>query len=235
MLLEVKDITVHYGKSTALDGVTLSVPEGGVVGIVGANGSGKSTILKAISGLVPLTAGEIWFDGHRIDGMKTLEIVKLGVVHVPEGRWLFPHLSVFVNLQLGATLRRDKEGIESDLEKVFTRFPRLRERRNQKAGTLSGGEQEMLAIGRGLMAKPRLLMMDEPSLGLAPMMVRNVGEVIKEINQTGVSVLLVEQNVPLAMSTATVGYALRTGQVVVQGDMETMQLSETVKKAYMGG
>lgn len=235
MLLEVKQITVHYGKSKALDGVSLQVPENTVVGIVGANGSGKSTILKAISGLVSLSSGEIWFDGRRIDGLRTLDIVKLGIVHVPEGRWLFPHLSVLVNLQLGATLRRDKEGIQRDLEMVFARFPRLWERRKQKAGTLSGGEQEMLAIARGLMANPRLLLMDEPSLGLAPLVVKQVGEVIKEINEKGVSVLLVEQNVPLVMSTARLGYALQTGRVVVEGPMENLRLTDAVKKAYLGG
>jgi branched-chain amino acid transport system ATP-binding protein len=235
MLLEVKNITVHYGKSKALDDVSLNISEGSIVGIVGANGSGKSTVLKAISALVPLSAGEIWFQNKRIDGIKVIDIVKLGIVHVPEGRWLFPHLSVLVNLQLGASLRRDKESIDSDLKMIYERFPRLQERRNQKAGTLSGGEQEMLAIGRGLMAKPKLLLMDEPSLGLAPLMVKSVGEVIKDINKTGVSVLLVEQNVPLAMGVATTGYAMQTGRVVVEGDMDRMRLSDTVKKAYLGG
>jgi branched-chain amino acid transport system ATP-binding protein len=235
MLLEVKNITVHYGKSKALDDVSVNISEGSIVGIVGANGSGKSTVLKAISALVPLSAGEIWFQNKRIDGMKIIDIVKLGIVHVPEGRWLFPHLSVLVNLQLGASLRRDKESIDSDLKMIYERFPRLQERRNQKAGTLSGGEQEMLAIGRGLMAKPKLLLMDEPSLGLAPLMVKSVGEVIKDINKTGVSVLLVEQNVPLAMGVATTGYAMQTGRVVVEGDMDRMRLSDTVKKAYLGG
>jgi branched-chain amino acid transport system ATP-binding protein len=235
MLLEVKEITVHYGKSIALDDISLEVAEGAVVSIIGANGAGKSTILKALSGLVPLTSGEIWFQGRRIDGMTTTEIVKLGIVQIPEGRRLFPHLTVLSNLQLGASLRKDREGINRDLGKVFERFPILRERRNQKAGTLSGGEQQMLAIARGLMADPKLLLMDEPSLGLAPIVVEELGEVIKDINQAGVSVLLVEQNVPLALGVASMGYALQTGRVVIEGDIDKIRSSDTVKRAYLGG
>jgi len=235
MLLEVKNITVHYGKSIALDDISLEVAEGSVVSIIGANGAGKSTILKALSGLVPLTSGEIWFQGKRIDGMKTTDIVKLGIVQIPEGRHLFPHLTVLVNLQLGASLRKDREGINKDLDEVFERFPILRERRNQKAGTLSGGEQQMLAIARGLMAKPKLLLMDEPSLGLAPIVVEELSEVIKDINQAGVSVLLVEQNVPLALGVASMGYALQTGRVVIEGDIAKIKSSDTVKRAYLGG
>jgi branched-chain amino acid transport system ATP-binding protein len=234
MLLEVKNITVHYGKSVALDDVSLEVAEGAVVSIIGANGAGKSTILKAISGLVPLTSGEIWFLGQRIDGTPTTDIVKLGIVHIPEGRHLFPYLTVLSNLKLGASLRKDKEGINKDLEGVFERFPRLKERRNQQAGTLSGGEQQMLAIGRGLMAKPRLLLMDEPSLGLAPIVIEELGEVIKDINQGGVSVLLVEQNVSLALGIANRGYALQTGRVVLEGDIEEFRSAEAVKRAYLG-
>jgi branched-chain amino acid transport system ATP-binding protein len=235
MLLEVKEITVHYGKSIALDDISLEVAEGAVVSIIGANGAGKSTILKALSGLVPLTSGEIWFQGRQIDGMTTTEIVKLGIVQIPEGRWLFPHLTVLSNLQLGASLRKDREGINRDLDGVFERFPILRERRNQKAGTLSGGEQQMLAIARGLMADPKLLLMDEPSLGLAPIVVEELGEVIKDINQAGVSVLLVEQNVPLALGVASMGYALQTGRVVIEGDIDKIRSSDTVKRAYLGG
>jgi branched-chain amino acid transport system ATP-binding protein len=235
MLLEVKEITVHYGKSIALDDISLEVAEGAVVSIIGANGAGKSTILKALSGLVPLTSGEIWFQGRQIDGMTTTEIVKLGIVQIPEGRRLFPHLTVLSNLQLGASLRKDREGINRDLGKVFERFPRLQERRNQKAGTLSGGEQQMLAIARGLMADPKLLLMDEPSLGLAPIVVEELGEVIKDINQAGVSVLLVEQNVPLALGVASMGYALQTGRVVIEGDIDKIRSSDTVKRAYLGG
>lgn len=235
MMLEVKNITVHYGKSVALDNVSLEVAEGSVVSLIGANGAGKSTLLKALSGLVPLTAGEIWFLGKRIDGLETIEPVKLGLVHIPEGRRLFPYLTVLSNLKLGASLRKDSTAIKRDMDGVFERFPILRERRNQQAGTMSGGEQQMLAIARGLMAKPRLLLMDEPSLGLAPVMVNEVGRVIKDINQGGVSVLLVEQNVPLALGVASRGYALQTGRVVLEGDINEFRSAETVKKAYLGG
>jgi branched-chain amino acid transport system ATP-binding protein len=234
MLLEVRNITVCYGKSIALNNVSLEVAEGSVVSIVGANGSGKSTILKVLSGLVPLSSGEIWFQDRRIDGFQTMDIVKQGIVHIPEGRWLFPHLTVLVNLQLGASLRKDREEIKNDLQRIFELFPRLKERRNQKAGTLSGGEQQMVAIARGLMAKPRLLLMDEPSLGLAPIMVIHLGDVIKDINRAGVSVLLVEQNVPLALGVATKGYALQIGKVVLDGDIEKIKSSDIVKRAYLG-
>jgi len=234
MLLSVKHISVHYGKSIALDDVSLEVAEGSVVSIIGANGAGKSTILRALSGLTPLTSGEIWFLDKRIDGLDIPNIVKLGIVHIPEGRWLFPHLSVLSNLKLGASLRNDRMAIKQDMEKAFERFPRLRERHSQKAGTLSGGEQQMLAIARGLMAKPKLLLMDEPSLGLAPIMVELLGEVIRDMNQTGVSVLLVEQNVPLALGTATKGYALQTGRIVLKGDVNKIKSSDIVKRAYLG-
>lgn len=235
MMLEVKNITVHYGKSVALNHVSLEVAEGSVVSLIGANGAGKSTLLKALSGLVPLTEGEIWFLGKRIDGLESIEPVKLGLVHIPEGRRLFPYLTVLSNLKLGASLRKDSAAINRDMDEVFERFPILRERRNQQAGTMSGGEQQMLAIARGLMAKPRLLLMDEPSLGLAPVMVNEVGRVIKDINQGGVSVLLVEQNVPLALGVAGRGYALQTGRVVLEGDINEFRSAETVKKAYLGG
>ena len=235
MLLEVKNITLHYGKSIALDDISLEVTEGAVVSIIGANGSGKSTILRAISGLAPLTSGDIWFRGRRIDGVATTEIVKLGVIHIPEGRHLFPHLTVLSNLKLGASLRKDKDGINKDMDGVFKHFPILWDRRNQKAGTLSGGEQQMLAIGRGLMAKPKLLLMDEPSLGLAPIVVNELARAIKDINQSGVSVLLVEQNVPLALGVASMGYALQVGRVVLKGDIDKIKSSDIVKRAYLGG
>jgi len=235
MLLSIKNITVHYGKSLALDEVSVEVAEGAVVTIIGANGSGKSTILRVISGLTPLTSGEIWFRDKRIDGIETTEIVKRGIVQIPEGRKLFPYLSVLSNLKLGASLRKDKDGINKDLEEMFKRFPRLQERRDQKAGTLSGGEQQMLAIARGLMANPKLLLMDEPSLGLAPIVVDELGDVIKEINQRGVSVLLVEQNIPLALKTASRGYALQVGRVVLEGDIEEFKSTEAVRIAYLGG
>ncbi len=235
MLLEIKGITVHYGKSMAVQDVSLGVPNGEIVSIIGANGAGKSTILWALTGLVPLRSGEIYFNGEKINGKETGDIVQRGIVLVPEGRQLFPYLSVLNNLKLGASLRKDREGISRSLEEVYTLFPRLKERTNQKAGTLSGGEQQMLAIGRGLMAKPSLLCMDEPSLGLAPIVVQRIGEVLKDINRRGVSVLLVEQNVNLAMGVASRGYALQVGRVVQEGDITSMKNSDIVKKAYLGG
>jgi branched-chain amino acid transport system ATP-binding protein len=235
MLLEVKNITVHYGKSMAIEDVSLEVAEGSVVSIIGANGAGKSTILRAISGLVPLTSGEIWFQNQRIDGVLPIKIVKRGIIHIPEGRHLFPYLTVLSNLKLGASLRRNRAGINQDMDRVFKLFPVLWNRRSQQAGTLSGGEQQMLAIGRGLMAGPKLLLMDEPSLGLAPIVIEELGEVIKDINQAGVSVLLVEQNVPLALGIATRGYALQVGRVVLEGSIEKLRSSETISKAYLGG
>ncbi len=235
MLLDIQNITVYYGKSMAIRGVSLNVVEGTVVSIIGANGAGKSTVLRALAGLVPLSSGEIYFDGQKISGKATPDIVRRGVVLVPEGRQLFPYLSVLNNLKLGASLRKDKNEINASLEEVFKIFPRLKERINQNAGTLSGGEQQMLAIGRGLMAKPRLLCMDEPSLGLAPIVVEQIGEVVKDINRRGVSVLLVEQNVHLALGVASRGYALQVGGVVLEGDIEAMKTSEIVKKAYLGG
>jgi len=235
VLLEVENITVHYGKSMAIEDVSLEVAEGSVVSIIGANGAGKSTILRALSGLVPLTSGEIRFSGNKINGKSATEIVSMNIVHIPEGRHLFPYLSVLSNLKLGASLRKDKAGINNDLDEVYKLFPILQDRRNQKAGTLSGGEQQMLAIGRGLMAKPRLLLMDEPSVGLAPIVIEQLGEVIKDINKRGVSVLLVEQNVHLALGVASTGYALQVGRVVLQGDIATMKSSDIVKRAYLGG
>ncbi len=234
MLLDVNDLSVHYGKAIALRGVSLQVAEGGVACLVGANGAGKTTLLRAISGLIPSTSGEISFNGVRLSGLPVAQIVKLGLVHVPQGRKLFPHLTVLSNLKLGASLRTDKQAIKEDLETVFEHFPRLRERREQKAGTLSGGEQQMVAIGRGLMAAPKLLMMDEPSLGLAPLMVAELTPVIKKINQKGISVLLVEQNVSLAMSVASRGYALQVGKIVLEGEIEKFKTSDVVKAAYLG-
>jgi branched-chain amino acid transport system ATP-binding protein len=235
MLLEMNHITVHYGKSLAVQDVSLAVPEGTIVSIIGANGAGKSTLLRALMGLAPITSGTIHFKEKKVSGLATKDIVRQGIVLVPEGRQLFPYLSVLSNLKLGATLRKDKTGISEDLEGVFHLFPRLKERISQKAGTLSGGEQQMLAIGRGLMAKPILLCMDEPSLGLAPIVIDQLGEVIKDINKRGVSVLLVEQNVHLALGVANRGYALQVGRVVLEGDIETVKSSDIVKRAYLGG
>jgi branched-chain amino acid transport system ATP-binding protein len=235
MLLEIKDITVHYGKSMAIEDVSLDVSEGAVVSIIGANGAGKSTILRALSGLTPLTSGSIQFMNEEIVDKGPTHIVKQGISLVPEGRQLFPYLSVLSNLKLGASLRKDKVEIDESLQEIYRLFPILKSRSNQKAGTLSGGEQQMLAIGRGLMAKPKLLCMDEPSLGLAPIMVEQLGEVITDINKQGSSVLLVEQNVHLALGVASWAYALQVGRVVLGGDITTMRSSDIVKKAYLGG
>jgi branched-chain amino acid transport system ATP-binding protein len=233
-LLSLRHVSVHYGKAMALDDVSIEVAHGSVVGIIGANGAGKSTILRTVSGLKQLTSGDIVFRDQRINGMGTTDIVKLGIIHILEGRRLFPYLSVLTNLKLGASLRKDKAGINHDMEDILERFPLLRARRNQKAGTLSGGEQQMLAIGRGLMAKPQLLMLDEPSVGLSPLMVDTVAQIVKDINQRGVTVLLVEQNIPLAFSVAKRGYALQVGKVVLEGTIEQLQSAGVVKQTYLG-
>jgi branched-chain amino acid transport system ATP-binding protein len=234
MLLRVKDLSVYYGKAMALKNVSLEMARGTVVTVIGANGAGKSTVLKVLSGLWPSTSGEVYFDNQKIEGMEPYEIVSLGLVHIPEGRRLFPYLNVLENLKLGASLRKDREGIKQDLDEVFAHFPILRDRRKQKAGSLSGGEQMILAIARGLMASPRLLLMDEPTLGLAPVMVLELVSVIQRINGSGVSVLLVEQNVFLALQVAHRGYVLEVGKVILEGDIQQFKDSELVKRAYLG-
>jgi len=234
MILNIKNMSLYYGKAMALNDVSLEISEGSIVTMIGANGAGKSTVLRALSGLVRINSGEIWFLGKRIDAASPMDIVRMGIVHVPEGRRLFPALSVMSNLELGATLRKDKPGIKKDMENIFEHFPRLLERRNQSAGTLSGGEQQMLAIARGLMAKPKLLLLDEPSLGLAPIMVDELVPIINNINQTGVTVLLVEQNIGLALRVATKGYALQVGKIVLQGDIDVFKSADVVKRAYLG-
>jgi branched-chain amino acid transport system ATP-binding protein len=235
MLLEVKDITLKYGEAIALDSVSLEVVEGSCVTVIGANGAGKSSLIQAISGMVPLAGGEIWFSGKRVDEMAAHEIVKLGIAQVPEGRRLFPDLTVLENLKLGSSVRKDKMVIIKDLEEVIGRFPILRARSNQKAGTLSGGEQQMLAIGRGLMARPKLLLMDEPSLGLAPKLVDELVPLIKNINQQGISILLSEQNVSLAFGASSRGYLMQLGKVILEGEIHELEKSEIVKGAYLGG
>jgi len=235
MLLELKDVTIHHGTAEAVKDATLEVGEGSVVGIIGANGAGKSTILRAVSGLAPLTQGEIYFKGKRIDGMATHEIVNLGLVHVPEGRGLFPNMTVLANLRLGAYLRKDKVAVESDLKAVFNLFPRLKERYNQKAGTLSGGEQEMLAISRGLMANPKLLLLDEPSLGLSPIVIEELAHIIKDINNKGIGVLLVEQNASLVTEVTERGYVLEVGKIVLEGNMIELMENKLVQRAFIGG
>jgi branched-chain amino acid transport system ATP-binding protein len=235
MLLRLNDVTVHYGTAQAIEGITLEVAEGSVTSIIGSNGAGKSTILKAVSGLVPLTSGQIWLYDKRIDRMAAHSIVALGVVQVPEGRRLFPHMSVLANLRIGAYLRKDKAGIDMDLADLYKRFPILWERRNRQARTLSGGEQQMLAIGRALMAKPRLLLMDEPSLGLAPLVIERLTNTIKQINKDGISVLLVEQNAGLVSSVSDRTYVLEVGRVVLEGNIKELVASEHVHRAFLGG
>jgi len=234
MLLELREISVHFGKVEALKGISLNVEQGGIVSLVGANGAGKSTTLRAICGLKPPTLGEIWFDGKSIAGMSAQEIVKKGIALVPEGRRVFPQMTVLENLQMGAYLRKDKGGIRKDLDGLFDSFPVLKERKKQAAGSLSGGEQQMLAIGRALMAKPRLLLMDEPTLGLAPIVCREISDIINRINRNGTTILLVEQNARLAFAVAQKGYVLELGRIILEGDTGDLARSEHVQKAYLG-
>jgi branched-chain amino acid transport system ATP-binding protein len=235
VLLKTDNLTIHYGKSLAVENVSIAVPQGSVVNLIGANGSGKSTILRAIAGVKQISGGTITYNDVRLDGKEPNEIVDMGLVLVPEGRRLFPFLSVETNLELGAGRRKDKAAIRESYEEVFEYFPRLKERLKQKAGTLSGGEQQMLAIGRALMAAPKLICLDEPSLGLAPIMVQMIGKVIRDLNRRGVTVLLAEQNVNLALSVADRGYALQVGRVVLEGDIDRMRNSDIIRKAYFGG
>ncbi len=236
MLLSLKSVVVRYGKAEAIKGVTIEVAEGSAVAIVGANGAGKSTILGAVVGVVPLAAGEIWFKDKRIDRMRTHEIAELGIIQVPEGRHLFPYMSVTENLKIGSYLRTNKLDVKKDLEGVFERFPRLRERRHQKAGTLSGGEQQMLAIARGLMAKPRVLLVDEPSLALSPLLVQQIGVIIRDLHRGGITILLVEQNASLATRVTNKCYVLEVGRVVLEGDTKKIMTDQAlVRKAFLGG
>lgn len=235
MLLEVRDVHVHYHKVAALKGISMKVPEGGIVTIIGANGAGKSTTLRSISGLAKPTRGEILFQGERIDRLPPERIVALGIAQVPEGRRVFPGLTVEENLRTGAYLRSDKAGIERDLERVFEHFPRLKERRTQWARTLSGGEQQMVAIGRALMSRPKLLLLDEPSMGLSPVMVQEIARIIVEIAEQGVPVMLVEQNAELALRLARFAYVLETGTVALEGPAHELHENDHVKRAYLGG
>ena len=234
MLLEIRNATVHYHKVAALRGVSMDVPDGSVVTIIGANGAGKSTLLRAISGLESLSEGEIRFGGQRIDGTLPEKVVALGIAQVPEGRRIFPDLTVQENLNTGAYLRRDREQVARDLDGVFEHFPRLRERRRQWAKTLSGGEQQMLAIGRALMSNPRLLLLDEPTIGLSPVLVQEMARIIKEIHARGVPVVLVEQNAELALRLADYAYVLEIGSVALHGPASDLHENDHVRRAYLG-
>jgi len=234
MLLELDEITVRYGRIEALHGLTLRVEEGEVVALIGANGAGKTTTMRAISGLNALASGKILFDGQDISNMRADLRVPLGICQSPEGRGIFPGMTVLENLDMGAFTRRDSSAIAQDLDRVLTLFPRLAERRKQFGGTLSGGEQQMLAVGRALMARPKLLLLDEPSMGLAPMVIQQIFDIITEINQQGTTVLLVEQNAQQALSRAHRGYVLETGRIVKEGTGQELLHDPAVKEAYLG-
>jgi branched-chain amino acid transport system ATP-binding protein len=234
-LLELKDVHAYYGNIQALKGISVTVEPGEIVTLIGSNGAGKSTTLKTISGLLRPRVGEIWFDGVRIDGHNAADIVARGISQSPEGRRVFPRMSVQENLEMGAFQRKKGPEVTADFERVFTLFPRLRERRLQPGGTLSGGEQQMLAIGRALMARPRLLLLDEPSMGLAPILVEQIFDIIKDINAQGTTVLLVEQNALMALGLARRGYILETGTIVLEDEASLLATNPEVKKAYLGG
>ena len=234
-MLEIKDIHVYYGAIHAIKGVSLTVRQGEIVTLIGSNGAGKSTTLRTVSGLLKPKEGDILFEGESIAGRPAQSIVKLGISQVPEGRRIFANMTVMENLELGAFTRDDADGIEADMKMVFERFPRLLERKEQAAGTLSGGEQQMLAMGRALMSRPRLLLLDEPSMGLAPLLIREIFNIIVDINKTGTTVLLVEQNANMALSIAHRAYVLETGRIALSGGAKELAASEEVRKAYLGG
>jgi branched-chain amino acid transport system ATP-binding protein len=234
-VLKVNDIDVYYGAIHALKKMSLEVEKGSIVTLIGANGAGKTTTLKTISGILRPRSGSVFFKDTDISKVAPEKIVGMGISQVPEGRRVFASMSVLENLEMGAYLRKDKKQIAEDLENVFVRFPRLKERRKQLSGTLSGGEQQMLAIGRALMARPELLLMDEPSMGLAPLLVKEIFAIIKDINERGTTILLVEQNAHMALSIADKAYVIETGEIVLQGSAEQLLKSEDVKKAYLGG
>ena len=232
--LEIKDLNLYYGMIHALKGISLKVYEGEIITLIGANGAGKTSTLRAISSLEKIKSGEITFYGENINGVSANKLVAKGLSHVPEGRKIFANLTVMENLELGAYLRKDKSAVKEDYKKVFEKFPILKERKNQNAGTLSGGEQQMLAIGRALMSRPKMLLLDEPSMGLAPMVVKDIFDTIVEINRTGTTVLLVEQNANMALSIADRAYVLETGNIVVDGNANVLLRDERIKEAYLG-
>jgi branched-chain amino acid transport system ATP-binding protein len=235
MLLDIKNLSVNYGKAKAVQNVSINVNEGEVVSIVGANGAGKTTIIKTISGLKKPVSGEIFYNSKRLDKMQPHDIVKIGVAQIPAGRMIFGPMSVLDNLKTGAYLRKDRDGINKDLENIYEHFPILKERQNQLGGQLSGGQQQMLAIARALMAKPKLLLMDEPSVGLSPILVQEVSNIIKDIHKQGISILLVEQNCRMALKLSTRSYILELGSIALQGDSDKLVNDERVKKLYLGG
>ena len=234
-MLRVEDINVYYGAIHAIKGISLDVPDGEIVALIGSNGAGKSTTLRTISGLMKPKTGKILYEGNDIAGVPAHKIVGMGPCQVPEGRHVFANMTVLENLELGAYLRNDKEGIAKDMQDVFEKFPRLLERKEQIAGTLSGGEQQMLAMGRALMSRPKLLLLDEPSMGLAPLLVKEIFNIIKEINAGGTTILLVEQNANMALSIADKAYVLETGRITLSGTAQELASSEEVRKAYLGG
>ncbi len=233
-LLEIKDLSVYYGMIQALKGISFTVDEGEVIALIGANGAGKTTTLHTITGLLPVSGGSITFDGTDITKVPAHRIVSMGMAHVPEGRRVFANLSVLQNLKMGAFTRKDKEEIRNNLEDVFSRFPRLKERQNQLAGTLSGGEQQMLAIGRALMSNPKILLMDEPSMGLSPIFVAEIFDIIEKVKESGTTVLLVEQNAKKALSISDRAYVLETGRIVLDGKASDLLQNEEIRKAYLG-
>ncbi len=233
-MLEVKDIEVYYGMIQALKGISFEVNEGEVIALIGANGAGKTTTLHTITGLLSPKKGSVLFEGQDITKVPAHKIVSLGMAHVPEGRRVFAELSVYQNLKMGAYTRKDKDEIAKTLEMVYKRFPRLEERKNQLAGTLSGGEQQMLAIGRALMSHPKIIVMDEPSMGLSPILVNEIFDIIKEVSASGTTVLLVEQNAKKALSIADRAYVLETGKIVLEGDAKELMNDDSIKKAYLG-
>ena len=232
-MLEISNLEVYYGVIQAIKGISFEVNEGEFVALIGANGAGKTTILHTITGLIPSSAGKIHFEGKDITRTPGYKIVSMGMAHVPEGRRVFSQLSVYENLKLGAYTRKDKNEFEETLKMIYGRFPRLEERRNQLAGTLSGGEQQMLAMGRALMSHPKLIVMDEPSMGLSPIYVNEIFDIVQEINKTGTTVLLVEQNAKKALSIADKAYVLETGQIALSGDAKDLMNNDSVKKAYL--
>ncbi|HBG22859.1 MAG: ABC transporter ATP-binding protein [Syntrophaceticus sp.] len=234
-MLELEDVHVHYGAIWALKGINLTVGKGEIVSLIGANGAGKSTTLRAISGIVKASSGRISFQGEDLEKVPSHDIVKRGIAQVPEGRRVFANLSVLENLEMGAYIRNDTKEIKRDLEGVLVRFPRLKERIGQVSGTLSGGEQQMLAIGRALMTRPKLMLLDEPSMGLAPLLVKEIFSIIEEINKEGTTILLVEQNARMALQIANRAYVLETGRIVLDGPAQELAKQEDVKKAYLGG